>query len=126
MICKCAAVRWRSTTEYLELVGLLRSCTAFEAYCKVYTADLSYDRILDFIVLNAEFPHSLRYSVDRLREGAGGHLPRLWTPSGRRLDAVDGKGEVVARATSRFRRCWSTTQGFTCERSSASAVRFRT
>ena len=56
-------------SEYLELLGLLRSCTAFEAYCKVYTADLNYDRILDFIVLNAEFPHSLRYSIDCLQQG---------------------------------------------------------
>ncbi len=66
-------------SEYLELVGLLRSCTAFEAYCKVYTADLSYDRILDFIVLDAEFPHSLRYSVDRLQEG----LEAIYRDSGR-------------------------------------------
>ncbi len=28
------------TTDYLEWVGLLKSCTAFEAYCKVYTAEL--------------------------------------------------------------------------------------
>jgi uncharacterized alpha-E superfamily protein len=66
-------------TEYLELVGLLRSCTAFEAYCKVYTADLNYERILDFIVLNAEFPHSLRYSIDRLREA----LEAIYRDSGR-------------------------------------------
>src|SRR5580704_3564618 len=26
-------------SEHMEWVGLLRSCTAFEAYCKVYTAD---------------------------------------------------------------------------------------
>src|SRR5450631_1406549 len=66
-------------SEYLELVGLLRSCTAFEAYCKVYTADLNYERILDFIVLNSEFPHSLRYSIDRLREA----LEAIYRDSGR-------------------------------------------
>jgi uncharacterized alpha-E superfamily protein len=27
-------------TSCLDWVGLLKSCTAFEAYCKVYTADL--------------------------------------------------------------------------------------
>ena len=64
-----AAARMEEHSEYLELLGLLRSCTAFEAYCKVYTADLNYDRILDFIVLNAEFPHSLRYSIDCLQQG---------------------------------------------------------
>src|SRR5579863_2428729 len=29
-----------SAEEYLDWLGLLKSCTAFESYCKVYTADL--------------------------------------------------------------------------------------
>jgi uncharacterized alpha-E superfamily protein len=53
--------------QYQEWVGLLRCCTAFEAYCKVYTADLTADQILEFLLLNPQFPHSLRYSVDCLR-----------------------------------------------------------
>ena len=52
--------------EYLEWVGLLRSCTAFEAYCKVNTADLTYERMIEFLLLNAEFPHSIRYSLDQM------------------------------------------------------------
>ncbi len=53
--------------EYLDWMGLLRSATAFEAYCKVYTADLTPDRILEFLLLDAEFPHSLRFSIDSLQ-----------------------------------------------------------
>jgi uncharacterized alpha-E superfamily protein len=53
--------------EYLELVGLLRCCTSFEAYCQVYTADLSRDRILEFLLLNHDFPHAIRYTVDGIR-----------------------------------------------------------
>ncbi len=53
--------------EFLEWMGLLRSATAFEAYCKVYTADLTPDRILEFVLLNAEFPHSLRFAIDSLQ-----------------------------------------------------------
>jgi uncharacterized alpha-E superfamily protein len=53
--------------EYLEWMGLLRSATAFEAYCKVYTADLSPERILEFLLLDAEFPHSLRFSIESLQ-----------------------------------------------------------
>ncbi len=53
--------------QYLELVGLLRCCTAFEAYCQVYTADLTPGRILEFLVLNRDFPHSIRYCVDTTR-----------------------------------------------------------
>jgi uncharacterized alpha-E superfamily protein len=74
--------------EYLEWTGLLRSATAFEAYCKVYTADLTPDRILEFLLLDAEFPHSLRFAIDNMQhaletiEGESGrsraeHLRRL-------------------------------------------------
>ena len=64
-------------SEYLEWIGLLRSCTAFEAYCKVYTADLSPERIIEFLLLNPEFPHSVRYSIDCLQHA---------------LEAIPGEG----------------------------------
>lgn len=56
------------SNEYLEWMGLLRSATAFEAYCKVYTADLSPDWILEFLLLDADFPHSLRFSIDAMQQ----------------------------------------------------------
>ncbi|MGA9668573.1 MAG: alpha-E domain-containing protein [Terracidiphilus sp.] len=58
----------QSGYKYLELVGLLRCCTSFEAYCQVYTADLSPDRILEFLLLNRDFPHAIRYCVDGMRD----------------------------------------------------------
>ncbi|MGA2848028.1 MAG: alpha-E domain-containing protein [Terracidiphilus sp.] len=67
--------------QYLELVGLLRCCTSFEAYCQVYTADLSSDRILEFLLLNRDFPHAIRYTVDGMRDAiesiqrSGGRRP---------------------------------------------------
>ncbi len=51
-----------------EWIGLLRCCTAWESYCKTYTADLAPGRILEFLLLDREFPHSLRYSIDCVRE----------------------------------------------------------
>lgn len=63
--------------EYLEWMGLLRSATAFEAYCKVYTADVTPDRILEFLLLNEEFPHSVRFSIDTLQNA---------------LEAIHGEG----------------------------------
>ncbi len=54
--------------SYLEQVGLLRCCTAFEAYCQVYTADLTPERILEFLLLNRDFPHAIRYCVDGIRQ----------------------------------------------------------
>ncbi|GAC1660961.1 MAG: alpha-E domain-containing protein [Candidatus Acidiferrum sp.] len=53
-------------SEYLEWIGLLRGCGAFEAYCKVYTAEIRPLRVAEFLLLNPEFPHSVRFSVDRL------------------------------------------------------------
>jgi uncharacterized alpha-E superfamily protein len=63
--------------EYIEWMGLLRSATAFEAYCKVYTADVTPDRILEFLLLDEEFPHSVRFSIDTLQNA---------------LEAIHGEG----------------------------------
>jgi uncharacterized alpha-E superfamily protein len=68
----CAPEREHSGYQYLEQVGLLRCCTAFEAYCQVYTADISAERILEFLLLNREFPHAIRYSVDCIRTALEG------------------------------------------------------
>ena len=72
--------------EYLEWIGLLRCCTAFEAYCKAYTADPKPDRIAEFLVLHPYFPHSIRFSVDALEKALkqiGGEV------SGRRSSLVE-------------------------------------
>jgi uncharacterized alpha-E superfamily protein len=52
--------------EPLEWIGLLRSCTAFEAYCKAYTAEIRPERIAEFLMLSSSFPHSIRFSADAL------------------------------------------------------------
>ena len=67
-------------TQYLDWMGLLRSATAFEAYCKVYTADLTPEQILEFLLLDSEFPHALRFSIDSLQsalEGIQGESGKL-------------------------------------------------
>jgi uncharacterized alpha-E superfamily protein len=47
-------------------VGLLKYCTAFEAYCKKYTAELRPLRVAEFLLLSPDFPHSVRFSVDQI------------------------------------------------------------
>jgi uncharacterized alpha-E superfamily protein len=54
--------------EYVEWVGLLRACGAFEAYCKHYTADVRPERIAEFLLLNPEFPRSVRFVADRIED----------------------------------------------------------
>jgi uncharacterized alpha-E superfamily protein len=86
--------------EHLEWIGLLRSCMAFEAYCKTYTADLSADRVADFLLLNPDFPHSVRFVVDMIQSALNG-LPG--SDSSR-------KGGRVSRLAGRLRASLSFTQ----------------
>jgi uncharacterized alpha-E superfamily protein len=50
----------------LDWICLLASCAAFEAYCRVYTADLRPGRVAEFLLLNSEFPFSVRFAADRM------------------------------------------------------------
>ena len=54
--------------DYLDWIALLKGCTAFEAYCNVYTADLVSNNIAEFLLLNPEFPHSLHFSINMMRD----------------------------------------------------------
>jgi uncharacterized alpha-E superfamily protein len=74
--------------NHVEWVGLLRSCSALEAYCRCYTADLRPDRIAEFLLLNADFPRSVRFGAERIEaalraialltgRAAGGRAERL-------------------------------------------------
>jgi uncharacterized alpha-E superfamily protein len=79
---------------HLELVGLLRCCTSFEAYCQVYTADLSPARILEFLLLNEDFPHAIRYCVDGMRDA----IEAIQNTGGRRApnELLSGIGRLHA------------------------------
>jgi uncharacterized alpha-E superfamily protein len=48
--------------EYLEWSGLLRSCCAFEAYCRRHTAELRPDRVAAFLLLDPQCPRSIRFA----------------------------------------------------------------
>jgi uncharacterized alpha-E superfamily protein len=54
--------------EYAAWVGLLRACAAFEPYCRTYTADITPERLIEFLLLNAESPRSVRFAADRIEE----------------------------------------------------------
>ena len=48
-------------------MGLLKSLTAFEAYCKVYGANMREDWIAEFLLLNSDFPHAVSFSASRMQ-----------------------------------------------------------
>lgn len=57
----------QSLDSYQNTVCLLRSCTAWEAYCKVYSADTQVPAIVEFLLLDEEFPHAIHFSIRRMR-----------------------------------------------------------
>ena len=56
-----------TTLDYFDWVGLLKSCTAFESYNKVYTADMRPDRVAEFLLFDAEFPHSVGFAAHQVQ-----------------------------------------------------------
>ena len=59
-------VRIDGVNRYFELVSILKSVSAFEAYCKVYHTNLQTGWITEFLLFNREFPRSLRFGVDMI------------------------------------------------------------
>jgi uncharacterized alpha-E superfamily protein len=72
-------------------VGLLSSCAAFEGYTRVYTADLRAERIAEFLLLNPEFPHTIRFSVERMHEAHLAISERTSTRKAARMDHLIGR-----------------------------------
>ena len=52
--------------DRFQWAALLRSLSGYEAYRRTNVGPLESDAIIEFLVLNAEFPRSLRASVDSL------------------------------------------------------------
>ena len=72
----------------IEWVGLLRCCSALEPYTRVYTADIRPERVAEFLLLNSEFPRSIRFAASCVESslrtialhgarGSGGRAERL-------------------------------------------------
>ncbi len=98
--------------DYFEWLGLLKSCTAFEAYCKVYNADLRPNRIAEFLLFSNEFPHSIRFCIEGVQTAlqsiaditAVSKNSRVYRLAGRLRSALsfDQVDEVIARGTHNY------------------------
>ncbi|MEN9355789.1 MAG: hypothetical protein RL318_3114 [Fibrobacterota bacterium] len=77
--------------QFLSWAGILRSCTAFEAYSKTNTADIRPDRMMAFLLVAEHFPRSVLASANLLHEslvGIGGDTNR---PDSFRPERLAGK-----------------------------------
>lgn len=76
--------------DYMEWVGLLRACAAFEAYCKVYTANIEPDKIAEFLLLNAESPRSVHFAAAMI-QGALQAIARVTNMRTGRVERLAGR-----------------------------------
>lgn len=77
--------------DYLEWVGLLQGCAAFESYRKVYTADVTPIRVAEFLLLNTELPHSVCFAIDRLQDALNGYAEATETRKVGRVYRILGR-----------------------------------
>jgi uncharacterized alpha-E superfamily protein len=54
------------TGSYLEWIGLLRACAAYEAFSKVYPTELDPRNIAEFLLLDNTFPYSVHFAMDAM------------------------------------------------------------
>jgi uncharacterized alpha-E superfamily protein len=54
--------------DTVQWQAVLRSCSAFEAFRKIYRGQVTPWTVAEFIVLNEKFPRSIRFCVDALDE----------------------------------------------------------
>jgi len=88
--------RRRALTDPSALTSLLRMSCALEPYLRVYTADMRPRFILEFLLLDEDFPRSVRFCTARIEE----HLAQL----SRRVDAtgVVGPDRLAGRLRARL------------------------
>ena len=79
-------------SHYAEWTGLLKMSSAFEAYCKVHTPEVTPPHLIDFMVYNPDFPRSIRYCADTIHVAS------------ERISQRDGhiRGNKVMRASGQF------------------------
>ena len=77
--------------DHLALLALLKSCTAFEAYSKVYTAHLQARHVAEFLLLNREFPHSICFAIDMMQAALNALSEATDSPKSARVYRLAGR-----------------------------------
>ncbi|HEY5072140.1 MAG TPA: alpha-E domain-containing protein [Caulobacteraceae bacterium] len=62
--------------DHMTQVSVLRMACALEPYLRVYTAEIHTRNLLEFLLFDEEFPHSVRFSIKRMED----HLTTLAQP----------------------------------------------
>ncbi len=77
--------------EFNDWVALLKCCTAFEAYCKVYTADVQPKEVAEFLLLDGQSPRSVRFAADRIQRALQAIAQSTGTRGAGRAERLSGR-----------------------------------
>jgi uncharacterized alpha-E superfamily protein len=77
--------------EYLEWVAVLKSCSAWEAYCKVYSAQATPRQVAAVLALYPEFPRSICFAARAMRSSLRAIAQASETRVGQGLDRLIGR-----------------------------------
>jgi uncharacterized alpha-E superfamily protein len=77
--------------QYTSWLGLLKCCTAFEAYCKVHTAHLEPRKVIGYLMLDPEFPHSICFAVRSIQAALDAIAASTDTHRGARVYRLAGR-----------------------------------
>ncbi len=94
-----AADRMEPPIRNIHWMAVLRSCCSIEAYRRNHTGDMEPMRVAAFIVLEKNFPRSIRYGVSMAHEAIsairGETNPRTIDPAQRILGRLDAQLEYA-------------------------------
>ncbi|WP_374655195.1 alpha-E domain-containing protein [Phenylobacterium sp.] len=62
----------RALDDHMALMNVLRMGCALEPYLRRFTADIQPRKVLEFLLLDEEFPRSMRFCTARIEEHLGG------------------------------------------------------
>jgi uncharacterized alpha-E superfamily protein len=52
--------------DTIQWMAVLKSCSALEAYCKLYVSQVGPWKVAEFLITHRDFPRSIRYCIDSL------------------------------------------------------------
>jgi len=79
------------TVDITQWIAVLRSCSAREAYLKIYEGQVTVPGVVEFLILHPSFPRSIRFSVDhldRMLHRISGGSPLSFTNEAERMSGL--------------------------------------
>jgi uncharacterized alpha-E superfamily protein len=77
--------------------AVLKQCRAYEAYQRLYISRVEPDRVVEFLLVNPDFPHSARFCLERVRDSLTEISGRL--PGRCDSDSMRAVGSLVSELT---------------------------